>query len=576
MWSHNRLSKIRQLGWSDWGLLLEAAVWLAFSRLALLLVPFKQISPHLGTLQHESDRAVSSATEQTAERIGWAIRAIARRTPWESACLAQAISAKAMLRRRHITSTLYLGLGKDSSQKLQAHAWLRCGTEILTGKAGHERFSIISTFTENTTPDRQQAKNDNEIVTDLHMLLLAVLNPIPQTAVAKQLRQLTHADWSTLVEIAAQQRVLTLFWAQLRELDVETAFPPHLRTKMQQQYQQVTMQNLAIYRELRLINEEMQAANIPMIVLKGPYLATAVYPHIGQRAVGDLDLLVPLELVEKTVNLLLTLDWQQTRNASLDAVRQYIYHLPAFAKKGVNFPIEIHWNVARPHSANSISPKTLWHKPEKTTLAGTEILVFPDHIQLLHLALHAAYNHQFAFDLRSLCDIAMLISQRQASIDWQALVEQAKVWNWQRGVYLTLQLVHDFWPEMAVPSQVLSHLKPAQMPDNLIELARQQLLWGRGNNKEVSPNFSQLKSNNTLSEKVKFVFYFIIPPRSRLAWLYGVPLDSPKIWFYYPLNLRNLITRNARRTWSLLRGSKRVTDAATRRTQLGEWLAQTE
>lgn len=55
--------------------------------------------------------------------------------------------------------------------------------------------------------------------------------------------------------------------------------------------------------------------------------------------------------------------------------------------------------------SNSIAPEALWQQTEMATLAGTKVIAFPAHVQLLHLALHAAYNHQFAFDLRSLCDI---------------------------------------------------------------------------------------------------------------------------------------------------------------------------
>ena len=100
--------------------------------------------------------------------------------------------------------------------------------------------------------------------------------------------------------------------------------------------------------------------------------------------------------------------------------------------------------------------------------------------------------------------------------------------------------------------------------------------WGRSNNKELSPNFAQLKNNKSLPEKVLFILRAIIPPRSRLSWLYGVPLASPKIWLYYPIHLKKIIGRNARRTWQLLRGNARVTNAASRRVQLAEWLARAE
>jgi len=44
-----------------------------------------------------------------------------------------------MLRRRGLSSTLVLGVAKDR-EKMEAHAWLVCGDQILTGGIEHERL----------------------------------------------------------------------------------------------------------------------------------------------------------------------------------------------------------------------------------------------------------------------------------------------------------------------------------------------------------------------------------------------------------------------------------------------------
>lgn len=42
----------------------------------------------------------------------------------------------------------YLGgaINKSIPDKLSAHAWLRCGSSILTGADGHRQFTVVSTF----------------------------------------------------------------------------------------------------------------------------------------------------------------------------------------------------------------------------------------------------------------------------------------------------------------------------------------------------------------------------------------------------------------------------------------------
>lgn len=80
-------------------------------------------------------------------RIGWAIRAVSGRTPWESKCLVQAITGKVMLRRKRIHNTLYLGVAKDGDNKMQAHAWLRVGGQVLTGGGFVDNsYTVVAMF----------------------------------------------------------------------------------------------------------------------------------------------------------------------------------------------------------------------------------------------------------------------------------------------------------------------------------------------------------------------------------------------------------------------------------------------
>jgi hypothetical protein len=142
------LHKLQALPWAERWLLLEAAAWLGLVRAALWLIPFRRIVTWMGLAQGESQPEAVPALAAQAAQVGWAVQAVARRTPWQSACLAQALAGSLMLRRRGLPGTLYLGVSKDAAgpEKLAAHAWLRCGDHILTGANGHERFKVISTF----------------------------------------------------------------------------------------------------------------------------------------------------------------------------------------------------------------------------------------------------------------------------------------------------------------------------------------------------------------------------------------------------------------------------------------------
>ena len=129
-------------------LLLEAVFLLGIARLAVLVLPFRWLAVTLGRHMKETGAEIEPAVLGPARMIGRAVQSAARNTPWDSVCLPQAVAAQWMLKRRHIKGTLYLGVAKDKTktEKLAAHAWLRCGNVILTGREGHRRYTVVSTF----------------------------------------------------------------------------------------------------------------------------------------------------------------------------------------------------------------------------------------------------------------------------------------------------------------------------------------------------------------------------------------------------------------------------------------------
>ena len=128
---------------------MEAYVTLGMMRSAILTVSFKRLTR---SLDHEAKKKelqkLNDQEMKTAQRIGQAIMRASAYTPWESACLAQSLTAKKMLQKRGIPGVFYLGAAKDeeNKSKMKAHAWSQCGDTIITGGGGHEAFTVLSVF----------------------------------------------------------------------------------------------------------------------------------------------------------------------------------------------------------------------------------------------------------------------------------------------------------------------------------------------------------------------------------------------------------------------------------------------
>jgi Transglutaminase-like superfamily/Uncharacterised nucleotidyltransferase len=136
----------RRLSTSNRLLLLEAAVCLAASRLAISALPFRWLTFALRHRLGETVGEHDAATRDQGERVAQALQRMGRRVPWTGHCLAQALAGKYMLRRRGIASTLHLGVAKDSKTNLEAHAWLRVGDVVVAGGQDLERFTLLATY----------------------------------------------------------------------------------------------------------------------------------------------------------------------------------------------------------------------------------------------------------------------------------------------------------------------------------------------------------------------------------------------------------------------------------------------
>ena len=128
----------------DYLLFVEAWCLLHLAKLVIVFMPFKKIASWMGSLGVESVHDLHSTDMFT--KIEHAVRRAARYTLHESKCYDQALSAKALLGQSGLPATIYFGLAKESVNQLMAHAWVRCGERIISGKAGMERFTVVACF----------------------------------------------------------------------------------------------------------------------------------------------------------------------------------------------------------------------------------------------------------------------------------------------------------------------------------------------------------------------------------------------------------------------------------------------
>lgn len=81
----------------------------------------------------EPGAPLGSEQARVIEHVAFAIPRVAPRLPWRTDCMVQALAGERWLRRHGIVSQIVIGVKKNDSGGLEAHAWLETEGAIVTG-----------------------------------------------------------------------------------------------------------------------------------------------------------------------------------------------------------------------------------------------------------------------------------------------------------------------------------------------------------------------------------------------------------------------------------------------------------
>lgn len=142
----SKLKKFIKLSNSNKLLIIKVVFITAIVRFAMVNIKFKILKKYMGEHNKESTWTLKTEEYVKIKKIRWAVITVSKNTPWESKCLVQALAAQRLLTVQGISSTLYLGVNKQTDISLNAHAWIRSGDVYVTGGTG-EGFATVAKFT---------------------------------------------------------------------------------------------------------------------------------------------------------------------------------------------------------------------------------------------------------------------------------------------------------------------------------------------------------------------------------------------------------------------------------------------
>jgi hypothetical protein len=327
-----------------------------------------------------------------------------------------------------------------------------------------------------------------------------------------------------------------LFW-ELNQLTPEIVIPEDLHERLHQYSLQVALSNMKLYHELKIVLQAMNEADIPTIVLKGAHLAALVYPDISMRQMGDIDLMVPVERLEGGARVLKGLGYRASLGYDVDVIIKLRHHLPPFIKEG-NKAIELHWTFLVPRSPYVLDLKAQWQRNQTVMISNVSTSVLSPEDLLLHLSVHAIYQHKLALGLRNFYDIKMVLDHFENKIRWQFLEERQELLVAKKPIYISLEMTKKYF-NCVLPS-VTTNMKFKES-DEIIELVKRYSL---NRPQKLSENIIEFTKQLSFFEKCRYLFSRVFISRNEISVNYGYNLKSHELIYFYFFRVWDLFRKH--------------------------------
>jgi hypothetical protein len=301
---------------------------------------------------------------------------------------------------------------------------------------------------------------------------------------------------------------------------------------------------------------------VPALVLKGPAVAWACYPHPTERPYNDLDILVPREKRAQALAALSSAGYQAKAGAvGKGLVFRGHFHVVLTGRDHTPPVIELHWDLLDRANLFRVDLDGLFRRARTIELPGTPsrtLSQIDEFIYLcLHLCKHAVMNRSTAegrtgiewlADGRSgnrliwFVDLLRTLSVMTGSVSEAELQKSIMDWNAGEEVGLCLLLTHKLFPAAA----------PSSFPGMLPRLSggeageRESSFPGGGAKRLSPPLWAMRPLPGVVIRPIRLLELkrLFFPSPKELRRYYGIPEGAglmPVYLKHFPHMLRRLL-----------------------------------
>ncbi len=293
------------------------------------------------------------------------------------------------------------------------------------------------------------------------LLILSCLEPLTQEEIGRFVAAANapEVDWALVQELASLNKIEPRLTRTLRRHGGWDRVPAPIASALEAVAEAVAVANHRRVARAETLFAEFNAASIKFCLLKGVLFAETLYGDPTYKRMNDIDMLVHLDDAPRILEVYQRLGYFSIaeRVANRPELNKKVsHHLPPFVSPTLDCLLGTQWGLKSPRAGLAIDYAAIWSRVESVSWRGVAIHRLSSRDNLFHVCIHLGV---FKSGLRDLMDIANLVRQETAQIDWPAFIGDVRRSGAQSLVVHALSLVNciDPRPETA---HVLAELRP--------------------------------------------------------------------------------------------------------------------
>jgi hypothetical protein len=327
------------------------------------------------------------------------------------------------------------------------------------------------------------------------------------------------SEWNDLLSLARREGVAPLIYWRFSKSGEFSAIPESSRNALRVLYASSWAQNQKLLKELEVLAKLFNEVEIPLVVLKGACYALTIYPDIGLRPMGDLDVLVPKEKLAQAVRIARSLGYDDAQPEASPGLDDLLSHHACLQKSGL--VLEIHDSlVADKTFAYSVPVDWFWSQTEplgrNSQRQFENLCTLTPAAQVLYAASHAMLQHGGSkTPLRWYYDLDRLVRVYSDRLDWDLILSQARTFNWGSALNAALSQTQAYF-DTPIPEIVILNLSGyTDRLQSLVDLKQS------GSLTHVLEERQKLLSLNWVG-RFRLFFALIFPTPTYMRWRYKI------------------------------------------------------